>query len=41
MKITAQAVVILARNVAGPELPKSVWLEAPPKVDPMEAPLPT
>jgi len=33
--------VIFVSIVAGPALPKSVWLEAPPKVDPMDAPLPT
>lgn len=40
MKTTADPVVTLASMEAGPELPKSVWLEVDPKVEPMEAPLP-
>ena len=40
MKMTATAVVILPKNVEAPVLPKSVWLEPPPKAAPMSAPFP-
>lgn len=40
MKRTAHVAVIFVRTVVGPALPKIVWLEAPPNVEPIEAPLP-
>src|SRR3990172_4301704 len=39
MKMTAATVVILFKKLAGPLLPKMVWLE-PPKAAPREAPRP-
>ena len=39
MKMIAAAVVSLCKKLAGPRLPKTVWLE-PPKAAPMLAPLP-
>lgn len=39
MKMTAAAVVSWCKKLAGPRLPKTVWLE-PPKAAPMLAPLP-
>ena len=40
MKIIAAMVVALLKNVEAPVLPKSVWLEPPPKAAPISAPLP-
>ena len=40
MKMIAAIVVALLKNVEAPVLPKSVWLEPPPKAAPMSAPLP-
>ncbi len=40
MNTAAHPVVNFASIEAGPELPKSVWLDVPPKEEPMDAPLP-
>jgi hypothetical protein len=40
IKSTATADVNLLKKVAAPRPPKTVWLEPPPKVAPMSAPLP-
>ncbi len=40
MKMAAHTAVTLPSIVCGPALPKSVWLDDPPKEDPMAAPLP-
>ena len=39
MKIMAAPTVILLRNVPGPRLPKTVWLD-PPNAAPISAPFP-
>ena len=40
IKIIADTVVALLRNVEAPVLPKRDWLDPPPKAAPMSAPLP-
>jgi len=40
IKIAAHPTVSLLKKVAGPELPKSVWLDDPPNDAPMLAPFP-